>query len=55
MGLGVPLEAGPATEIGAVVDELAAPGPFLALGNGDAEANNVLLHASGPADARLID
>ncbi|MEU0809188.1 hypothetical protein [Streptomyces sp. NPDC005970] len=55
VGLGVPPEAGAATEIGAVADELAAPGPFLALGNGDAEANNVLLHASGPADARLID
>jgi aminoglycoside/choline kinase family phosphotransferase len=34
---------------------LDAPGPFLALSNGDAEANNILLHASGPADARLID
>lgn len=31
------------------------PGPFLALSNGDAEPNNILLHASGPADARLID
>ncbi|WP_377267069.1 hypothetical protein [Peterkaempfera sp. SMS 1(5)a] len=31
------------------------PGPFLVLSNGDAEANNILLHASGPADARLID
>jgi hypothetical protein len=35
--------------------ELARPGPFLALSNGDAEANNLLLHATGPADARLID
>ncbi|MEU8509541.1 hypothetical protein AB0C40_33615 [Streptomyces brevispora] len=31
------------------------PGPFLALSNGDAEANNLLVRACGPADARLID
>ncbi|MGW8881816.1 hypothetical protein [Streptomyces mirabilis] len=34
---------------------MSAPGPFLALSNGDAEANNILLHDSGPAEARLID
>jgi aminoglycoside/choline kinase family phosphotransferase len=53
--LGVPLDGRAAHELAAVMEELAAPGPFLALSNGDAEANNILLHASGPADARLID
>ncbi|MEU0631712.1 hypothetical protein [Streptomyces sp. NPDC005989] len=53
--LGVPLDGRPAHELTSALDELAAPGPFLALSNGDAEANNILLHASGPAEARLID
>ncbi|MET9568467.1 hypothetical protein ABZY34_04860 [Streptomyces virginiae] len=53
--LGVPLSGRSAHEFTAALEELAAPGPFLALSNGDAEANNILLHASGPADARLID
>ncbi|MET8417577.1 hypothetical protein ACWD7C_38895 [Streptomyces sp. NPDC005134] len=44
-----------AIELGAALTELSEPGPFLALSNGDAETNNILLHESGPADARLID
>ncbi|MEV7405387.1 hypothetical protein AB0N93_33965 [Streptomyces sp. NPDC091267] len=55
VALGVPLAGRAAAELAAVLDELYEPGPFLALSNGDAEANNILLHASGPADARLID
>ncbi|MFC8348118.1 phosphotransferase [Streptomyces sp. NPDC057280] len=53
--LGVPLGGRASHELTSALDELAAPGRFLALSNGDAEANNILLHASGPADARLID
>ncbi|WP_406527706.1 hypothetical protein [Streptomyces sp. I8-5] len=53
--LGVPLGGRSAHELTSALDELAAPGPFLALSNGDTEANNILLHASGPAEARLID
>lgn len=53
--LGVPLAGRAAAELGASLAELSDPGPFLALSNGDAEANNVLLHESGSADARLID
>ncbi|MGW7689057.1 hypothetical protein ACWGMA_09305 [Streptomyces asiaticus] len=53
--LGVRLEGRAAYELASAIDELTAPGPFLALSNQDAEANNILLHASGPADARLID
>lgn len=53
--LGAPLEGRAADELAAALGTLAAPGPFLALSNGDAEANNALLHATGPADARLID
>lgn len=44
-----------AGELAQAVAELSYPGPFLALSNGDAEANNLLVHADGPADARLID
>jgi aminoglycoside phosphotransferase (APT) family kinase protein len=48
--------AGPAaSELAAVMAELNAPGPFLALSHGDAESNNILVRESGPADARLID
>ncbi|MFG1614376.1 hypothetical protein ACGFI3_16560 [Nonomuraea wenchangensis] len=35
--------------------ELREPGPFLALSNNDPESNNVLVHAAGEPDARLID
>jgi len=44
-----------ASELIAVLEELNAPGPFLTLSHGDAESNNILVHESGPADARLID
>ncbi|MFJ3791218.1 hypothetical protein [Kitasatospora sp. NPDC090091] len=53
--LGAPLTDRAGRELAASMEELENPGPFLALSNGDAEANNVLLHATGPADARLID
>lgn len=55
VALGAPLEGRSARELAATLDELCDPGPFLALSNGDAEANNVLLHAGGTPDARLID
>ncbi|MEV6700460.1 hypothetical protein AB0M68_25405 [Streptomyces sp. NPDC051453] len=54
-GLGVPPSGRTVHALAAAMDELADPGPFLALSNGDAEANNVMLHAYGPPDARLID
>lgn len=53
--LATPIDGPTASELAAVIDELHSPGPFLALSNGDAESNNILLHESGPADARLID
>ena len=53
--LGLPLAGPAASELTAVLDELSAPGPFLALSHGDAESNNILVRESGPADARLID
>jgi aminoglycoside/choline kinase family phosphotransferase len=53
--LGVPITGSAASELNAVLEELNAPGPFLALSHGDAESNNILVHESGPADARLID
>jgi Phosphotransferase enzyme family len=53
--LGASLTGRADRELTALLEELAEPGPFLALSNGDAEANNVLLHESGPADPRLID
>lgn len=53
--LGAPVVGPAASELASTLAELTDPGPFLALSNGDAEANNILLHASGPADARLID
>jgi len=53
--LGVPIAGPAASELIAVLDELNAPGPFLALSHGDAESNNILVRESGPADARLID
>jgi aminoglycoside/choline kinase family phosphotransferase len=53
--LGAPITGPAASELIAVLEELNAPGPFLALSHGDAESNNILVHESGPADARLID
>ncbi|XVQ07547.1 hypothetical protein ACQP1W_33795 [Spirillospora sp. CA-255316] len=53
--LGVPVTATAERELASALAELADPGPFLALSNGDPEANNVLVHPSGPPDARLID
>jgi aminoglycoside phosphotransferase (APT) family kinase protein len=53
--LGTPLAGPAASELSAVLDELNAPGPFLALSHGDAEANNIMVREHGPADARLID
>ncbi|MFD5124030.1 hypothetical protein [Streptomyces sp. NPDC058385] len=55
VGLGSQPSGHTVHELASVMDELADPGPFLALSNGDAEANNVMLHAYGPPDARLID
>jgi hypothetical protein len=53
--LGVPIAGSAASELIAALEELNAPGPFLALSQGDAESNNILVRESGPADARLID
>ncbi|MEY9926750.1 aminoglycoside/choline kinase family phosphotransferase [Catenulispora sp. GP43] len=53
--IGVPIAGPAASDLAAALDELRAPGSFLALSNGDAESNNCLVHESGPADARLID
>ncbi|UWE10506.1 aminoglycoside phosphotransferase family protein [Actinacidiphila bryophytorum] len=53
--LDVALDGRSLAELDRALGLLADPGPFLALSNGDAEANNVLLHATGPARARLID
>jgi Phosphotransferase enzyme family len=53
--LATPITGPAASELAAVLDELHSPGPFLTLSNGDAESNNILVHESGPADARLID
>ncbi|MFI8535029.1 hypothetical protein ACIGMX_32885 [Streptomyces aquilus] len=53
--LGTPITGPAANELGDALAELTDPGPFLALTNGDAETNNILLNESGPTDARLID
>ncbi|TDE56689.1 hypothetical protein E1295_09830 [Nonomuraea mesophila] len=53
--LGAPIEGGAERELAAALEELEHPGPFLALSNGDPEANNVLVHPAGDPDARLID
>ncbi|MFC4121763.1 phosphotransferase [Nonomuraea zeae] len=53
--LGVPVSGAAERELGLALAELADPGPFLALSNNDPEANNVLVHAGGPPDPRLID
>ncbi|MFB9679484.1 hypothetical protein [Streptosporangium vulgare] len=50
LGVALPSRAG--TELTRLLAELAAPGPFLALTNGDAEANNFL---TAGGDGRLID
>lgn len=51
-GFGVALPGPAETEVARLLAELADPGPFLALTNGDSEANNFL--AAG-GDGRLID
>ncbi len=53
--LETPVAGAAASELTAVLEELNAPGPFLALSHGDAESNNIMVHEHGPADARLID
>ncbi|MET7339544.1 hypothetical protein [Nonomuraea sp. NPDC005650] len=53
--LGLEVAGGAERELAVVLEELEAPGPFLALSNGDAEANNVLVRSSGVPDARVID
>jgi hypothetical protein len=53
--LGASIAGSAASELIAVIEELNAPGPFLALSHGDAESNNILVRESGPAEARLID
>lgn len=49
---GVPLSAAAERDLQAAVAELADPGPFLALTNGDTESHNFL---TGPGGGRLID
>ncbi|MEU6787728.1 hypothetical protein ABZ912_51790 [Nonomuraea angiospora] len=53
--LGVEVAGGAERELAVVLEELEDPGPFLALSNGDPEANNVLVRAAGAPDARVID
>ena len=53
--LGMPVAGLAESELTAVLEELNAPGPFLALSHGDAESNNIMVREHGPADARLID
>ncbi|MGP3970818.1 hypothetical protein [Streptomyces sp. 6N223] len=53
--LGAPLTGRAASDLAVALGELDDPGPFLALSNNDAEANNCLVAPEGPADARLID
>jgi hypothetical protein len=50
--LQLPMAAAANSELNAVLDELAEPGPFLTMSNGDPEANNYLVGAGG---GRLID
>ncbi|HEU5331795.1 MAG TPA: hypothetical protein VFU73_03500 [Actinocrinis sp.] len=54
-GLGVRVTGGVESDLQEIADELRAPGPFFALSNGAAGADNVLVQPGGPADARLID
>ncbi|WP_440073062.1 hypothetical protein [Streptosporangium sp. OZ121] len=51
-GFGAALPGRAGTELAGLLAELADPGPFLALTNGDAEANNFL---TADGDGRLID
>ncbi|GAA0997406.1 hypothetical protein GCM10009555_094900 [Acrocarpospora macrocephala] len=53
--LGVPITGAVEREFALALAELAEPGPFLTLSNGDPETNNALVCADGPPDARLID
>ncbi|MEO3811640.1 hypothetical protein ABGB17_21820 [Sphaerisporangium sp. B11E5] len=53
--IGAEISGGAGRELEVALGELAEPRGFLALSNGDPEANNVLVHASGAPDARLID
>ncbi|MGP3960167.1 phosphotransferase family protein [Nonomuraea sp. 3N208] len=53
--LGAPITGRAERELTAMREELAEPGSFLALSNGDPEANNILVRPSGDPDARLID
>jgi len=53
--LGTPVAGPAASELTAALEELNAPGPFLAMSHGDAESNNIMVREHGPADARLID
>lgn len=50
-GLGVALPGRAETELARLLAELADPGPFLALTNGDAEANNFLTSTDGDTSA----
>ncbi|WP_425248047.1 hypothetical protein [Streptomyces sp. NEAU-NA10] len=52
---GAPITGPAAAELTHALAELCEPGPFLVLSNDDAEANNALVHPTGPADPRLID
>ncbi|PZG14333.1 hypothetical protein [Nonomuraea aridisoli] len=51
----MPVTGAAERELALALAELSDPGPFLALSNGDPEADNVLLHADGHPDVRLID
>lgn len=53
--LGVTISGAVEREFARALSELADPGPFLVLSNGDPETNNVLVRPDGPTDARLID
>ena len=46
--LGTPIAGPAASELAAVLEELNAPGPFLALSHGDAEANNIMVREQAP-------
>lgn len=52
---GAPFTAAAERELAAALEALTDPGPFLALSNGDPEANNALVLDEGPPDVRLID
>ena len=52
--LDVPIAGGVERDLAAAIGELVEPGPFLAMSNGDAEANNLLVDGGG-GGGRLID